>query len=113
MGRPSTIRLDLPPGSSWSLRPRVQEPAMSNFQLHALDHETFAHLFDLDDAALAGMGIRRMTATSGFGYPCRISLQDAAEGEELLLLPFEHQPVDTPYRASGPIFIRRGATRFR
>ena len=27
---------------------------MSNFQLHALDHETFAHLFDLDDAAPFG-----------------------------------------------------------
>jgi hypothetical protein len=84
---------------------------MSNFQLHALDHEPFAHLFDLDNDALAAMGIRRMTARSDFGYPCRVSLQDAAEGEELLLLPYQHQPADSPYRASGPIFVRRGATQ--
>jgi hypothetical protein len=84
---------------------------MSNFRLHALDHDRFAHLFDLADAELADMGIRRMTAKSDFGYPCRVSLQDAAEGEELLLLPYQHQPANSPYRASGPIFIRRGATR--
>jgi len=32
-------------------------------------------------------------------------------GEELLLLPYEHQPAASPYRASGPIYVRRGAKR--
>src|SRR5690606_25559435 len=40
-------------------------------------------------------------------YPCRVSLADAEVGEELLLLPYEHQPADSPYRASGPIYVRR------
>jgi hypothetical protein len=43
------------------------------------------------------------------GYPCRVSLEDASIGEELILLPFQHQPADSPYRATGPIFVRRGA----
>jgi hypothetical protein len=83
---------------------------MPTFQIHALDAAAFSPLFDLDDAALAAMNIRRMTAASSFGYPCRVSLEDAQAGEELLLLPYQHQPAESPYRASGPIFVRRGAT---
>ena len=57
------------------------------------------------------MGAQRRIATESHGFPCRISLEDAEIGEELLLLPFVHQPADSPYRASGPIFVRRGATQ--
>ena len=42
-------------------------------------------------------------------YPCRISLEHAAPGDELLLLPFEHQAANSPYRASGPIYVKVGA----
>jgi Protein of unknown function (DUF1203) len=38
-------------------------------------------------------------------------LADAEPGEQLLLLPFMHQPAETPYRASGPIFVRQGAVQ--
>ncbi len=55
--------------------------------------------------------MRRVTASSKPGYPCRVSLVDAEIGDELLLLPFEHQPAKSPYKASGPIFIRRGAVQ--
>ena len=37
-----------------------------------------------------------------------VGLQDAPVGEEVLLLPFTHQDSRSPYRASGPIFVRRG-----
>jgi hypothetical protein len=42
-----------------------------------------------------------------------VSLIDAEIGEELLLLPFEHQPANSPYRASGPIFVRKGVSQAR
>jgi hypothetical protein len=45
------------------------------------------------------------------GYPCRVSLEDAEPGERLLLLTFEHHGVDSPYRASGPIYVREGAVQ--
>jgi hypothetical protein len=45
------------------------------------------------------------------GYPCRVSLTDAEVGETVLLLPFVHHDVESPYRASGPIYVRRGARR--
>ena len=79
------------------------------FQITGLDPSPFAALFDLDDAALRARGARRVRADADPGYPCRVSLEDAAEGEELLLLPWRHHDVVSPYRACGPIFVRRGA----
>jgi hypothetical protein len=77
------------------------------FQLIGIDHEQFEHLFDLTDEQLKEYNAERRFATESPGYPCRISLEDAGEGEELLLLPYLHQPATSPYRASGPIFVRR------
>ena len=79
-----------------------------NYQLRGLEPALFEKLFDLDDAALAGLGMRRMRSDKPVGFPCRISLEDAPVGEEVLLLPFTHQDSRSPYRASGPIFVRRG-----
>lgn len=82
---------------------------MNSFQLTGLDHTQFEPLFNLSDEQLSRMGAERCVATASHGFPCRVSLEDAAEGEELLLLPFVHQPAASPYHASGPIFVRRGA----
>lgn len=82
---------------------------MSSFQLHGLPAAPFRPLFELRDAALARRRMRRVVAEAYPGYPCRVSLIDAQIGEELLLLPFEHLGADSPWRASGPIFVRRDA----
>ena len=84
---------------------------MKSFRLVGLPYDSFASLFDLDEGRLAEIGAVRVTADNDRGYPCRVSLEDAKSGEELLLLPYEHLPVKSPYRASGPIFVRRGATQ--
>lgn len=54
-------------------------------------------------------GARRCIATATPGFPDRIELRDAAPGESLILLNYEHQPAPTPYRASHAIFVREGA----
>ncbi len=82
-----------------------------SFQIHALPVEPFAPLFALSDDALRERDIRRVVADGRPAYPCRVSLQDAVEGDSLLLLPHEHHLVDTPYRASGPIYVRETATQ--
>jgi len=82
---------------------------MISFQVIGLPFERFRSLFHLSDSALAERNVRRMIATSKPGYPCRVSLADAEIGEELLLLSFEHQPAMSPYRSSGPIFVRKAA----
>lgn len=82
-----------------------------SFRISALPREPFEALFKLDDLELAKLGIRRQAAREKPGYPCRVSLQDAEVGESLLLLPYEHHAVDSPYRASGPIYVREGAVQ--
>jgi hypothetical protein len=82
---------------------------MASFRLTGLPRAAFAPLFALSDEELLRIDARRVFADSKPGFPCRVSLVDADVGEELLLLPFEHQPAASPYRSSGPIFVRRAA----
>ena len=84
-------------------------PDLSPF--HALPSEPFAPLFDRTDAELRAIGAQRMVVDAKPGYPCRVSLADAEVGETVRLLPFLHHDVGSPCRASGPIFVRRGAAR--
>jgi hypothetical protein len=79
------------------------------YRISGLPIERFQHLFGLDDSALAARGIRRMTVDKPHDAPCRIGLEDAEPGEKVLLLNYEHQPADTPFRANGPIFVRENA----
>ena len=82
-----------------------------SFQVSALDPEPFRHLFGREDSALAALGATASTAEHSPGYPCRISLCDAAPGERVILLNYEHLPGNTPYRSRHAIFIRDGAVR--
>jgi hypothetical protein len=85
----------------------------NSFQVVAIDYEQFKPLFNLTDEQLQERGVKRCYATESPGYPCRVSLEDASLGEELILLPFQHQRADSPYRSIGPIFVRRGAQQSR
>src|SRR5579864_1097615 len=81
------------------------------FRYTGLEADQFRSLFVLRDPELAARGICRVIADTRPGFPCRVSLEDAAPGETLLLLPFEHQPQASPYRSSGPIFVREAGDR--
>ncbi|MFL5295138.1 MAG: DUF1203 domain-containing protein [Phenylobacterium sp.] len=76
------------------------------FQISALPAEPFRPLFGLSDAALAEHGVIRRTVDAKPGFPCRISLEDAEPGETVLLLNYEHQPADTPFRSRHAIYVR-------
>ena len=80
------------------------------FTVSSLPLEPFQPLFALDDAALAERGAMRVIADAPFAFPCRVSLEDAKPGERLILLNYEHQPADSPFRASHAIYVREGAT---
>lgn len=89
--------------------------ALPAVAIRGLDPAPFASLFALDDAALLQRGIRRVRVPEapGINYPCRISLDYPQAGEEMLLLNYRHLDVPTsPYRAEGPIFVRRGVSAF-
>lgn len=81
----------------------------AGFRFTALEASLFVPLFSLSDEELERRNVRRMTADAFPGFPCRVSLQDAAVGEQVLLLPFEHHAAASPYRSSGPIYVRTNA----
>lgn len=83
------------------------------FRLVALASEVFDPLRGLSDADLQARGARRMRVDETPGYPCRVTLEDAAPGEEVILTPYTHHDVTSPYRASGPIFVRVNARTAR
>jgi hypothetical protein len=89
----------------------LQEQTMRQWRLSGLDPAPFEPMFAWTDDALGRVGAVRRTALDAPGFPCRVSLEDAPIGAELLLLPHEHHPAHSPYRASGPIYVRKGARR--
>ena len=82
------------------------------FRISGLPAAQFAHWFALDDAALAARNAVRRTVDAPHAFPCRISLTDAEVGDEVLLINYEHQPVDSPYRSRHAIYIRRDEAMF-
>lgn len=79
------------------------------FTVTGLSPEPFLPLYGLGDAELAARRARRVVV-DGPGFPERIEMRDAEPGETLLLVNFEHQPADTPYRSSHAVYVREGAT---
>ncbi len=79
------------------------------FQVSALPVDTFARLFGLSDDDLDSRGIVARCAGESDRFPCRVSLRDARPGERALLLNYEHQDADTPYRSHYAIFVIEGA----
>ncbi len=77
-------------------------------QFTGLPAADFLPLFDLSDSDLRAQGARRVVADDA-GYPCRISLQRAAIGENLILLQYAHHTTQSPYRAAGPVYVREQA----
>lgn len=83
-----------------------------SFRVTGLDSAPFVGLFALDEAALAARGAERHVVDEHPSAPCRITLDDAAIGETVILLNHAHQPADTPYKQQGPIFVRESRARF-
>ncbi len=79
-----------------------------SFVITGLPIAPFQPLFDLSDEALAERRIVRRTVDAPQGFPCRVTLEDARVGETVLLMNYEHQPADTPFRASHAIYVREG-----
>ena len=79
-----------------------------SFRIHGLSPEPFVPLFALSDEALVMIGARRVFADD-LRMPCRISMEHAALGEEVLLVNYEHQPANSPYRSNHAIYVRKSA----
>jgi hypothetical protein len=79
------------------------------YRIEGLAPEAFESLFGMMDGELAAVNAVRVIADSPSGYPCRVSLADAAPGEELVLLNHVSHDVAGPFRTSYGIYVRKGA----
>jgi hypothetical protein len=86
-----------------------------DFRISGLPAGPFIPFFAMTDADLLRHGARRVVAKAEDAplmQPCRVSLRDAEPGEISILLTYPHHTIVTsPYRASGPIFVRQGVTQ--
>lgn len=80
------------------------------YRIRGLDPQQFAHTFAFARAG-AGGGLNRCEVAGAGRYPCRVSLEDAAQGEEVLLTHYTNHAVDTPYRNAFAIYVRAAADR--
>ena len=83
-----------------------------DFRITGLPAEPFQPFFGMTGEELLAHGARRVVATANMAPslpPCRVSLRDAAPGEVSILLHYPHHVSPaSPYRASGPIYVREG-----
>lgn len=84
---------------------------MTAFRIRGLPAEQFAALFSMSDTELARRQARRLIAGPS-GFPCRISLTDAAAGDTVLLVNYEHHRTDSPFRSSFAIYVRESERTF-
>jgi hypothetical protein len=84
--------------------------AAMSFRILGISPDLFRPLFDLSDEALQQLGAVRVIADNP-RMPCRVSMEHAELGEEVLLLNYEHQSANTPYRATHAIYVRRLASK--
>jgi hypothetical protein len=83
-----------------------------SFRITGLPATEFADLFALSDGALRARRAVRQVVDAKLSYPCRISLTDAELGEKVILVNYEHQRADSPYRASHAIYVREGEVTY-
>ncbi len=79
------------------------------YAIRGLAPERFNHLRRASEDVLASHGAHRMIADAVPGFPCRVTLDDAAKGETLILTNHVSHDGDGPYRASHAIFVSESA----
>ncbi len=77
-----------------------------DFRILGLDPAPFRPLFTMTDAMLRARGVLRVRIDRPRSAPDRITLDDAAPGETVLLLNDVYLDVDTPYRGTHAIYVR-------
>lgn len=78
--------------------------------VQGLSPKPFSHLLNQSSESLAASGAVRQVVDAAPGYPCRISLEDAAVGESVILLNHESHATSTPFPSAYAIFIRENQT---
>lgn len=76
------------------------------YRIEGLPRGAFARYYGRTAEELLEMGAIRVVADANDGFPCRVTLQDAREGDSLILLNYISHDVPGPYRTAYAIFVR-------
>lgn len=76
-----------------------------SFRIQGLPRQAFESLLGQPDDALRAQHALRRTVDVSPGYPDRITLDEVPLGESAVLVNFEHQRADTPFRAAHAIYL--------
>lgn len=79
------------------------------FQVRGLDPKPFQKYYGKSEEDLKELGIIRYQVDEYPGYPDRVTLTEVEAGGTVLLMNYEHLPVDSPYRSRHAIFVKEGA----
>ena len=79
------------------------------YRIEGLAPAGFESLCGMTDEALAAHHAVRVVADAPRGFPCRVTLEDAGEGESLILFNHVSHDVATPYRSAYAIYVREHA----
>jgi hypothetical protein len=77
--------------------------------VRALDDSLFKEFFVKSESELNKHNAKLIIADTSPGFPCRVSLEDAQIGDTMLAIHYCHHNVESAYKSSGPIFIRKNA----
>jgi hypothetical protein len=80
-----------------------------SFIIQGLDPNLFGSLSSQKQATFNGAPVEHHTVMESPGFPCRITLNDAGIGEQVLLVSYAHHQSTSPYAQSGPIFVTQDA----
>ena len=80
------------------------------YRIAGLDPAEFAPLWAMDDEQLGRHRARRVTVDDDFGFPCRVTLEDARPSEQLMLVHHVHHEVESPYRSAFAVFVRQSTS---
>ncbi|MEI5991198.1 hypothetical protein A5881_002731 [Enterococcus termitis] len=80
----------------------------NNFLITGLKRKDFLWLDSMTTEELEAKNIKKQIVDSSFGFPCRISLKEGVVGETAYLLNYHHLSNQSPYDATGPIFVILG-----
>jgi Protein of unknown function (DUF1203) len=98
-----------PAQTAYMLLVKIACEVLMSFRYKGLPVASFESYLRMSNAELAAVGARRMIADEKPSFPCRVTLEDAEIGERVLLLSFRHQDAHSPFKASGPVFVRETA----
>jgi hypothetical protein len=87
---------------------QAQDQIMA-FQIHALPAGDYQKYFSMTAEELDAHNAQVHDVTAKPDAPCRVRLADADIGERVVLVNYEHQPANSPYRSAHAIFVAEGA----